>query len=117
MIVKHKDVWVENEKFSIEYLISVKDYQLEISKGKIVIGISYFPNYPISLEEAELVIKKHSLALRKEIEIIISENQEFYQRFQPEANFTEYKLFCGRNISGEVIAYSSGASLYLKKVD
>ncbi len=118
MKIEYKDIKIDNNKFQIRYLTSVEDYQLKISNGKISIGVLYFPNFPISMREAELVIEKHSFELRKELDIVIHENPEFYETFKPEPNFTQFGSSGGKNMFGEIVAEYSNAVLILhKKVD
>lgn len=115
MNFEYKDIKIDNKKFKIKYLLSVEDYQLEISNNKISIGVFYLPNLPISMREAELVIEKHSFELKKNVDLIIYENLEFYKTFKPETNFTQFGTSAGLDIYGEIIAEYSNAVLFLNK--
>ena len=115
MNFEFKDIRIDDKKFLIKYLVSVKDYQLEISKGKISIGVFYFPNLPISMRNAELVVEKYSFELKREVNLVIAENAEFYKEFEQEHNFTQFGSSGGLNIYGEVVAEYSNAVLILNR--
>lgn len=115
MKFEFKDIKIDNNKFLIKYLVSIENYQLEISKGKISICVFYFPDLPISLRAAELVIKKYSIELKTEVNLVISENTEFYKKFEAESNFTRFVSSGGVNIYGEIVAEYSNVLFILNK--
>ena len=116
MTFEYKDVVIESHNFKFKFLTSVESRQLDKSNGQIAIGVFYTPTFPTSMREAELVIEKYSLNLRREIDLIISENLEFYKMFKPEDRFKRFGSSGGVNIYGQIVSENSTALLLLNKI-
>lgn len=116
MIFEFKNITIESTKFIIKYLTSVEDYQLKNSNNRIAIGVLYYPEKLMSMTSAEMTIHKYSLLLRKEIDVIIEQNNNFYNTFAAEDNFSKISTQGGTVAKNDAFfAINSSATLYLEK--
>lgn len=113
MTFEYKYVTIKGKIFLIKLLTSIEERQLKNSNGRIAMSVFYFPNFPISMKESELEIKKKSSDLINEMMIIVNEYQSFYKLFKPETSFMQIGSSGGINIYGEIIAENSKALLFL----
>ncbi|CAM4085059.1 MULTISPECIES: hypothetical protein [Flavobacterium] len=109
MIFEFKNITIEETKFTIKYLTSVEDYQLKNSNNRIAIGVFYYPDKFMSMTSAEMTIHKYSLLLRKEIDIIIEQHNNFYNTFVAKDNFSKISTQAG------FFAINTSATLYLEQ--
>lgn len=105
---------VEGHSFTIYYPIEIKDYQLDKSKGKIAIGISYYPTTQISATQAESNFLKSLQALHQEVVKIINSNNDFYKDFIADDYFKGRLAHCYPYF-GREMAISNHTELYLTK--
>ena len=82
MNFKYKEVVIDEHKFIFKFLISIEDYELEKCKGKISIGAIYYPNFAMYENDAEKIVHHYLRDLQKEVNIIISEYEDFYKNFR-----------------------------------
>lgn len=110
----YKELTIDGNKFEIKYLINVEDYELEISKNKIVISAFYFPNRLMSLYDSENILNQYLDLLRREILNVINEHEDFYNQFESDYTFTEFGSRGGYYDFGRKGASSAHAIMYLE---
>lgn len=114
MIIKYKDLNINEKKFVLAYLTKVEDYELEISKGRIALEATYYPETLMSLTAAEKVVESYREQLLREASLIMDEHQEFYEQFEPETGVVTGSSG-GRNVFGDEVANYAYLTMYLKQ--
>lgn len=114
MKFEYKDIDIDGKKFMIKFLTEVEDYELEVSKGKITIGIFYYPDRLIGLSEAESNMREHFNELMIEVSQIIDNNSEFYKDYISETKFKGLGV-SGSSQYGEAFAHHVFTTLTLTK--
>lgn len=110
----YKDLTFDGNKFMIKYLIKVDDYELEASKGKIIISVFYYPNSLMTLFDSENILNRYLNLLKEEIIIIVNEHKNFYNGFESDYNFTEFGSSGGYDDFGREGSSDAHAIMYFK---